>query len=332
MGQSRGGRVLNSKGVVLVSLRVGAFVLVLATLSGLTSVVLVDPGSSLREALRLPSAEATSLDGILFYGACFDHDAYVWCLDRSCSMGWSGSLESLKAAVSDALLELTPDDEFSLVQYSDTYTAWSSDLRPAEPAEVDDAIDWVLSMSASGITCMIQPISAAIALADDSPNGCVLLVADGAPSCPIERGIESVVPALEAANPESVPIHTFFVSAGSEGLYFLLELAEAFDGDFVATGIPLGRFRRGDANWDGTVDVSDVVFILAAGIVPGSPQPPCLDAADVNDDGNFSAIVDAIVLLQAIFDPSSPPLPSPGALCGLDSTPDSLSCSLACPF
>lgn len=291
----------------------------------------IQPGSSLRKVLQLPSAEASSPDGILFYGACFDYDAYVWCLDRSCSMGWGAEIDSVKVAVSDALFQLTPDDQFSLVTYSDSWVRWSSTLVSAEPAEVSAAVSWVQAITPAGGTCIVGPVLAAIAIADDSSNGCVLLVGDGVSSCGGQGSLDTDVPAIAAGNPGSVPIHTFYVSGASAAGPYLEGIADAFGGVYVDTTLPLDLFRRGDANSDGGVDVSDVVFVLAAGFVPGSPQPICLDAVDCNDDGAYDPIVDAIALLQSIFVPGSAPLALPGDQCGTDPTPDPLACTGVCP-
>ena len=43
-------------------------------------------------------------------------------------------------------------------------------------------------------------------------------------------------------------------------------------------------FRRGDANVDASVDLSDVVFVFVYLFAAGA-EPSCLDAADANDDG-----------------------------------------------
>jgi hypothetical protein len=81
-------------------------------------------------------------------------------------------------------------------------------------------------------------------------------------------------------------------------------------------------FRRGDANGDGPVDLSDAVAILGCQFL-GSACPGCADAADANDDGRLD-IGDAIWLLNWSFLGASPP-PSPGPFeCGTDRTPDSL--------
>lgn len=100
----------------------------------------------------------------------------------------------------------------------------------------------------------------------------------------------------------------------------------------ITAGTPAPSFRRGDANDDGSVDVSDAVFTLDSLFVSGTPAA-CDDAVDSNDDGTID-ISDAVTLLGALFVAGSPPIPAPGTVdCGPDPTADSIDCaaSSACP-
>jgi hypothetical protein len=82
------------------------------------------------------------------------------------------------------------------------------------------------------------------------------------------------------------------------------------------------RFRRGDANGDGTVNITDAIAILGCKFA-GERCPSCRDAADVNDDGTDN-ITDPIRLLNHLFIGDGPP-PLPGPLeCGVDPTGDTL--------
>src|SRR4030095_13920324 len=56
--------------------------------------------------------------------------------------------------------------------------------------------------------------------------------------------------------------------------------------------LPDFPFRRGDANSDAILDLSDAIFTLAS-LFSGGPAPACEDAADSNDDGTLD-ISDAI--------------------------------------
>ncbi|MCI0583936.1 MAG: FG-GAP-like repeat-containing protein, partial [Chloroflexi bacterium] len=97
------------------------------------------------------------------------------------------------------------------------------------------------------------------------------------------------------------------------------------DGDLVPDECT-ERFRRGDANGDGGVNVSDAPYLLGF-LFSGGPLPQCLEAADVDDSGGIS-LTDAVFLLSSLFR-GGPPPPLPGAgECGLDpgESPSRLGC------
>ena len=77
-----------------------------------------------------------------------------------------------------------------------------------------------------------------------------------------------------------------------------------------------GTFRRGYANDDAVVDISDPVYILA--YLSGSNTPPCLDALDANDDDAVD-IADPVYLLDYLLNSGTAP-PVPFSSCGLDAT------------
>jgi hypothetical protein len=81
------------------------------------------------------------------------------------------------------------------------------------------------------------------------------------------------------------------------------------------------RFRRGDGNGDGAVDLSDAVFGLLH-LFAGGRAPACFKAADANDDGTIE-VTDPIVILDYLFGEGA--LPGPLG-CGSDPTPDALAC------
>jgi len=101
-----------------------------------------------------------------------------------------------------------------------------------------------------------------------------------------------------------------------------------FDGAayVVLGGVPPSAptFERGDANGDGTLDITDSLYTLRSLFADG-PAPLCLDSADADDDGDLS-ITDPIVSLRFLF-LGGPAPPSPGpSVCGRDPTRDLLDC------
>jgi len=84
------------------------------------------------------------------------------------------------------------------------------------------------------------------------------------------------------------------------------------------------RLIRGDANQDGSIDISDARFILGV-LFLGQGNVRCPDAADANDDGSVD-ISDPLEILGYLF--LGAPLP-PGTTPGqpqVDATPDGLGC------
>jgi hypothetical protein len=90
------------------------------------------------------------------------------------------------------------------------------------------------------------------------------------------------------------------------------------------------RFRRGDADSSGKVDLTDAVALLGS-LFLGEGPVSCPDGADADDSGVLD-ISDAVGILLHLFQGGGP-LPAPGSgICGEDPTPDGLlSCRDGCP-
>ena len=93
---------------------------------------------------------------------------------------------------------------------------------------------------------------------------------------------------------------------------------------------------RGDANSDGSINLTDGVIPLLFLFSGGAP-PACGDAADTNDTGSVE-ITDAIIIFSWLFTGGAPPAePSPrspgytAAECGVDATEDGLGCENPAP-
>jgi hypothetical protein len=95
-----------------------------------------------------------------------------------------------------------------------------------------------------------------------------------------------------------------------------------------------GTFVRGNANGSAidvslsgptqaSVTIADAVYILQD-LFAGGPAPPCLDAADANNDGRYN-VVDAVVVLQILFGNAAVSIPEPYLSIGSD-TGSSLGC------
>ena len=85
----------------------------------------------------------------------------------------------------------------------------------------------------------------------------------------------------------------------------------------LPAGLP-GRFLRGDANSDLSVNLADTIRLLGLLFPAGAPVVPllCEDAGDANDDGAIN-LADPVAILASLFGQPLVPLPAP-AICGAD--------------
>ncbi|MCZ6796195.1 MAG: hypothetical protein O7J95_21500 [Planctomycetota bacterium] len=94
------------------------------------------------------------------------------------------------------------------------------------------------------------------------------------------------------------------------------------------------RFVRGDADSNGSINLTDGIVILNF-LFLGQDPPACLDAADTDDDGGARpSLTDAVIVFAWLFSGGAPPsAPTPGgpnygaADCGEDVTADSMDCA-----
>ncbi len=90
------------------------------------------------------------------------------------------------------------------------------------------------------------------------------------------------------------------------------------------------QITRGDANGDGFVDVLADAIVAIDFMFAGGPAVPCIDAIDVNNDGQTD-VADPLHLLTYGFGGGSTP-PAPFPECGLDPIVDTLTCDApTCP-
>lgn len=89
------------------------------------------------------------------------------------------------------------------------------------------------------------------------------------------------------------------------------------------------EFRRGDANEDGTVSISDAVFIIAYLFLAGAPST-CLITGDTNADASVD-VGDVVFQLNALFSGGAA-IPAPFPDCGPDPTGSGLACPSYAPI
>ena len=90
-------------------------------------------------------------------------------------------------------------------------------------------------------------------------------------------------------------------------------------------GLALPEFLRGDAAWNGEIDIADAVMMLTA-LFGGSCGTicDCPDVLDANDD-SLTDISDPVYLLMYLFSNGNAP-PAPFPACGSDPTTDGQDC------
>lgn len=177
----------------------------------------------------------------------------------------------------------------------------------------------------------------------------ILLSLDGGSSWVMPPVFEA--PTTTAPVPDNDPIYAEFFfeeprAAGQSEVAFIFKYSSpgnqwwwALDNVSITAGDyatpappPTGTtFRRGDCNSDGSFNIADCIYLLAA-LFSGGSSGECQDSCDMNDDGGGN-IADAITGLSTLF-AGGAPLPLPGSNdCGSDPTDDSLTCdsSTACP-
>lgn len=121
---------------------------------------------------------------------------------------------------------------------------------------------------------------------------------------------------------QSVEVGTIGVGDDKEDL--LERYISCFD-----AGPVLPDFIRGDANYDGSVNVADAVTVLDV-LFSSAPVGDCEKALDFNDSGAVD-VADAVYGLEFLFNNGPDPI-SPFPSCGPDGTADGLPCvSYTCP-
>ena len=172
---------------------------------------------------------------ITFYGSEYEGDGFFWCLDKSCSMGWAGEIETLRTEVTQSILQLSSHAEFGLNAFSSNTIAWALSPQRASASRKSSATEWINSLQAEGWTCLAPAAVQIVQIAHQSTKRRrqILILGDGQPWCDsIDTGPQCLAD-ISAANYESVPVHTLYISASSEGVPFFQQLSQENGGTFT---------------------------------------------------------------------------------------------------
>ncbi len=85
------------------------------------------------------------------------------------------------------------------------------------------------------------------------------------------------------------------------------------------------KFKRGDVDASGTVNITDGVTLLNH-LFGGGAAPTCMDTADSSDGGQVT-ITSAVFILNFLFSGGTSPPPPGHEECGVDPTEDELDCA-----
>ncbi len=103
----------------------------------------------------------------------------VFVVDTSGSMGGASILQA-KQALSLAIDQLQPEDFFNIIEFDSTFTRLYRDSRPAMPAAVQEAKNWIDGLEANGGTEMLAPLTAALEdRSEHAPLRQVIFITDG---------------------------------------------------------------------------------------------------------------------------------------------------------
>jgi len=99
---------------------------------------------------------------------------------------------------------------------------------------------------------------------------------------------------------------TFFVPINH--LIFTTTEPEGFKPQFVVGDFPVLQYWPGDVNFDGKVDVLDIVYFINYLYIDG-PPPPHLITADVNGPDRIIDILDVVYIISYLYQYGATPLP-----------------------
>ena len=193
-----------------------------------------------RMPLDLPSGgsggdeDEDSPEIINFWGGEYEGDAFFWCLDKSCSMGWNGEINQLKQEFTQAVNSLSTQAEFGVVAFSGSTLAWSMIPQRANAGNRGSAIAWVQSLNPGGWTCLGPAGVRAINIANQSQKAMrqILILSDGEPYCDGQNTASICLTSITQANWQHIPINTIYIATDNGGISFMQTLANMNNGTF----------------------------------------------------------------------------------------------------
>ncbi len=155
----------------------------------------------------------------------------VFVVDTSGSMGGASIIQARQALLL-AIEQLRAEDFFNIIEFDSTFSRLYSESRPAMPAAIEEAKNWIAGLEANGGTEMMAPLRAALEDREEhTPVRQVMFITDGC------VGNEDAL--FAAINSDLGRSRLFTIGIGSAPNSHFMERAALFGrGSFTHIGAP----------------------------------------------------------------------------------------------
>ena len=152
----------------------------------------------------------------------------IFVLDKSGSMKGS-KLKQAKGALKFCIQSLNPGDRFGIISFSTDVNEFNTDLLPATPQNIREAIKFIGGLSAAGGTDIDDALHTALAKTPDPARPrMIVFLTDGLPTVG-ERNVRAILERVKQTRRGSIRLFTFGVGY-DVNTHFLDELADTNNG------------------------------------------------------------------------------------------------------
>ena len=138
---------------------------------------------------------------IFFYGQQFQGDAFVFCVDRSGSMGDHGELARAKREICRNIMEFSPDTEFAICFFHTGWIMWPANQRTVKATiqNKQAACRWVALIAGGQMSCPKSALLKSLQTLNGSKGRrrCLIYVGAGGGTC-MDQGWRNQFPDIPA--------------------------------------------------------------------------------------------------------------------------------------
>ena len=131
--------------------------------------------------------EEAAAEIIFFYGQQFQGDAFVFCVDRSGSMGDHGELARAKREICRNIMEFSPETEFAVCFFDTGWRMWPGTQRTVKATiqNKQAAVRWVGFRQGGSMSCPKPALLKSLQTLNSSKGRrrCLIYVGDGGGTC-----------------------------------------------------------------------------------------------------------------------------------------------------